>query len=272
MATCKFHWDYAELRRLYESGMSPKAIGSMLGRDHRLVRYHLQRTGITLRSTGESRELSGDVAFSKVHDQIAADHQAGMTVRQLQDKHPGVYKRVADLCAALPARELAVQRRRPTLTPELRAAYSASAKAQWQRMTSEQREALRSASIGAKRGEKNVNYGKVWSTQGRGKRTPGVGCSGQAIVFRSTWEKAFADHLNAQGVAWQYEPEAIKCGDLGTYTPDFYVESWDCFVEVKGWLSPKAKEKIEWVRANDTRPLVLATKQVLRQQYGVRVN
>jgi hypothetical protein len=267
----KFDWDYLALRAMYEGGMSTKAIGERLGRDWRLVRYHLLRAGVALRSTGESRELSGDVAFAQVREQIIAAHQAGVTVAELQRKHPGCYKRIAALCANLPQRELPPNRR-PAITPELRAKLSASSQRLWARMDPEQRAAFKAASIEAKRGEKNVNYGKVWSAQGRGKRTPGVDFAGNPLMFRSTWEKQFADYLNAQGVEWSYEPEAIRCGSLGTYTPDFFVKPWGCFIEVKGWLAPKARQKIEWFREHDERPLVLATKTVLRQHYGVKVN
>lgn len=272
MAMCKFKWDYPAICKMYASGMSIWAMGEKLGVDGRLVRYHLKKAGVTLRKSTDVKQERNAKAFSKLRVEIAAQHQAGATLKALQRKYAGVGKdKIAALCAELPQRQPTVKPR-PEIRPETRAALSASAKRQYQSMTKEQRDALRLAASEAKRGERNHNYGKVWSKQGRGKRTKGFDCDGNPVTFRSTWEKVFADHLNASGLKWAYEPEAIRCGSLGTYTPDFYVEEWGTFVEVKGWMTPHAKAKINWFRQHDPRPLVLATKSVLRNQYHVGVN
>lgn len=272
MAMCKFKWDYPAICKMYASGMSIWAIGEHLGVDGRLVRYHLKRAGVTLRKSTDLKKERNVKTFTELRAEIAAQHQAGATLKALQRKYAGVGKdKIAALCAELPQRQPTVKPR-PEIRPETKAALSASAKRQYQAMTKEQRAAFRKASSEARRGERNQNYGKVWSKQGRGKRTLGFDCEGNALTFRSTWEKAFADYLNANGLKWSYEPEAIRCGSLGTYTPDFYIHSWGSFIEVKGWMTPKAKSKIDWFRAHDPRPLILATKDILRNQFRVGVN
>lgn len=272
MAMRKFDWNYPALVKMYSSGMSIWAIGSRLDIDGRLVRYHLKRAGVTLRKSTDLKEERNAKAFEALRAEIVAQHQAGATVKALQRKYAGIGKsKIAALCDTLPQRQPTVKPR-PAIKPETRAALSASARRQYAAMTREQKDALRKAASEAKRGDRNHNYGKVWSKQGRGKRTPGFDCDGNPMVFRSTWEKAFADYLNSNGLKWSYEPEAVRCDRLGTYTPDFYVHSWECFVEVKGWMTPIAKAKIDWFREHDARTLIVATKSILRNQYNVGVN
>lgn len=272
MAMRKFSWDYPELAKMYSAGMSIWAIGNKLGVDGRLVRYHLKRAGVILRKSTDLKEARNVEAFEVLRTEITAQHQAGAAVKTLQRKYAGVGReKIAALCASLPDRSLP-QKERPPIGPETRAALSASGKRQWQAMSPEQRDALISASREAKRGERNHNYGRVWSKQGRGKRTVGQDQHGNPITFRSTWEKLFADFLNSKKLNWEYEPEAVKCGNIGTYTPDFFVHDWDCFIEIKGWMTNGAKAKIDWFRKHEPRRLILATKDVLRSQYQVVVN
>lgn len=272
MAMRKFDWDYPALVKMYLSGMSIWAIGNRLGVDGRLVRYHLKRAGVILRKSTDLKEARNANAFEALRAEIVAQHQAGATVKALQRKYAGIGKsKIAALCDALPQRQPTVKPR-PAIKPETRAALSASAKRQYAAMTPEQRAAFRKASTEARRGERNQNYGKVWSKQGRGKRTEGCDCDGNPITFRSTWEKAFADYLNSRSLRWRYEPKPIKCGTLGTYTPDFFIEEWGCFIEVKGWLTERAKDKIEWARTHEGLPIIMATRNVLRQQFGLEVN
>jgi len=62
--------------------------------------------------------------------------------------------------------------------------------------------------------------------------------------FRSTWEANFARICNYLNIEWEYEICRFKFNNC-TYLPDFYLPQFDIWVEVKGWLSPKAYEKLE---------------------------
>ena len=65
--------------------------------------------------------------------------------------------------------------------------------------------------------------------------------------FRSRWEANFARVLSAMGLAWEYESTAFACGDT-FYTPDFRIGN-SYWVEVKGYLTDTARQKIETFRA-----------------------
>ncbi len=53
-------------------------------------------------------------------------------------------------------------------------------------------------------------------------------------MVRSKWEKIFCDWMYSHGVDYQYEPQVFDFG-LFTYTPDIFIPSWGCYVEIKGW-------------------------------------
>ena len=69
-----------------------------------------------------------------------------------------------------------------------------------------------------------------------------------AINARSNWEANFARVLNLHGIQWEFEPRVftypIKRGTKG-YTPDFYLNATDEWVELKGYLDSKSQIKLK---------------------------
>lgn len=69
------------------------------------------------------------------------------------------------------------------------------------------------------------------------------------IKFRSRWEALFAIVLDYFGQPWTYEAYTfplIVNGKRCSYTPDFYIESLDIVIEVKGYIyEPFQLEKID---------------------------
>src|SRR5512135_1159901 len=53
------------------------------------------------------------------------------------------------------------------------------------------------------------------------------------IAFRSKYELRVAEFLADNGLKFEYERYLFKLG-WKTYTPDFYIRQYDCFIEVKG--------------------------------------
>ncbi len=94
----------------------------------------------------------------------------------------------------------------------------------------------------AKLGSKNNFYGK---TPKHGKRfwynSP---LQGQ-ICFRSSYEYKYALYLDSNNILWYYEPKTFELSDEMTYTPDFFLPQFEKFIEIKGWMRPKAQLKIE---------------------------
>ena len=62
------------------------------------------------------------------------------------------------------------------------------------------------------------------------------------IYMRSNWEILFAQFLNLSNIKYLYESKAFDLGNT-TYTPDFYLPEFDCYIEIKGfWRSYSLKK------------------------------
>jgi len=66
----------------------------------------------------------------------------------------------------------------------------------------------------------------------------------KGINMRSNWEIWFAQFLDLSGCKWRYESKTFDLGKT-TYTPDFYIPEWNQFIEIKGYFSQKAIDKID---------------------------
>jgi hypothetical protein len=67
-------------------------------------------------------------------------------------------------------------------------------------------------------------------------------------MFRSSWEANFAKWLDLSGIKWEYESKAfeLKINNKDTtYTPDFYLPEFDCYIEIKGRWYYNSKEKFD---------------------------
>ena len=63
------------------------------------------------------------------------------------------------------------------------------------------------------------------------------------LPFRSSWEANFAKWLDLSGIKWKYESRTFNLGNT-TYTPDFYLPEFDCYIEIKGYWRKDAKQKV----------------------------
>lgn len=70
--------------------------------------------------------------------------------------------------------------------------------------------------------------------------------------MHSSWETAFAKHLDGMGIVWERD-QAYKFnytnieGKTGNYYPDFYLPFRKLFVEVKGYWTEKDRYKMKEV-------------------------
>lgn len=114
----------------------------------------------------------------------------------------------------------------------------------------------------ANKGKNNAMFGKI---AGRAKWT-----KYKSKWFRSVWEVLFAQFLDLSGIKWQYEPKTFDLGNT-TYTPDFYIAEWDCYIEIKGWwrFQDKSKFKIFRKKYFNTNTRVLMKKEL--QEFGVLI-
>lgn len=67
------------------------------------------------------------------------------------------------------------------------------------------------------------------------------------VRYNSTWEYEVAKYLTEQNILWKrngLEPEKYFWNDnWHFYFPDFYLEEFDCYVEVKGYETERDRQK-----------------------------
>ena len=81
--------------------------------------------------------------------------------------------------------------------------------------------------------------------KGGKRRWEWLDASGRLFRFRSGWELRFAQRLTEARIVWQYEPHALLLSDGRIYLPDFFVEAWQAYIEIKGWHGWRTMEKYE---------------------------
>ena len=71
----------------------------------------------------------------------------------------------------------------------------------------------------------------------------GIHKNGKFIRMRSGYEVMYALILEKENIEWEYEPKRFKLCDGLRYTPDFYLPEKDIWVDVKGQITEKHKNK-----------------------------
>jgi len=93
-------------------------------------------------------------------------------------------------------------------------------------------------------GSNNPMYGKPPS---HGKRV-----KYKDILFRSSWEVTVAKFLDDNEILWEYEPETFYVSQDLSYTPDFYLQEYGIYLEVKGYFrNEKSLEKFNLFAINN---------------------
>ena len=83
------------------------------------------------------------------------------------------------------------------------------------------------------------------------------------VNMRSQSEVLFAQKLDSYDIGWEYEPRRFDLG-YTTYRPDFYLPSFDTYVEVKGWVNDESLRKMSDFRELGHR-LVMTTYRQVRE-------
>lgn len=96
--------------------------------------------------------------------------------------------------------------------------------------------------------------------------------------FRSSWESNVARILNYLHIEWKYEYKRFdfskeKEGIL-SYQPDFYLPKYNKWIEVKGWMDDKSKQRLKLFKKyypNESSNLILVDENIynsLNKQYS----
>ncbi|PEM30197.1 hypothetical protein [Bacillus wiedmannii] len=66
----------------------------------------------------------------------------------------------------------------------------------------------------------------------------------EAKMFRSTWEIELAELLTSLGIPYEYEPTRVYFkAERESYLCDFYLPTYNVWIEVKGWLDPRSLKR-----------------------------
>jgi Homeodomain-like domain-containing protein len=97
---------------------------------------------------------------------------------------------------------------------------------------------------------------------------------GRKFAFRSTWERALAEHLDEKSIEWDYEVEVYDLHDGSTYLPDFFIYDADnlkSIIEVRGHYDQRSRTKIAaFKKCYPSIPIEVWQKEKLRS-IGIRI-
>jgi len=94
-------------------------------------------------------------------------------------------------------------------------------------------------------GENNPQFGKpAYPGSGHGKGDYYTKSDNSIVWLRSSFETRLATLLDSLHVDWEYEGIGYRLGNVGTYFPDFWLPKYSLWIEVKGYLSDIAKQKM----------------------------
>jgi len=195
-------------------------------------------------------------------EQLEQDYQSGLSMSEIGRKY-GVSTTVVfhrmkkfDIQSRPPSQAMKGKKTSPEVAAKISAAHKGKPKSE------EHRKKLSEAI----KGNKNSRYGKKAI---QGKRCWYVCPNGQTVSMRSQWEVWYAEYLKLNGIEFKYEPETFILEDGSAYTPDFLLISSGEYVEVKGWLTTKHKNRISMFRSeHPNKKLLLADKDYL-QSLGI---
>lgn len=114
-------------------------------------------------------------------------------------------------------------------------------------------------------GRQNGNYGH---SARHGKGALFIRRDGSSIWLRSTWEVRVATWLDERQLTWHYERDRYEVGEK-TYAPDFWIEEFGCYWEVKGWFHERHQQTIAVFRETYPHlPVVVATLAIMKCLFG----
>jgi len=119
----------------------------------------------------------------------------------------------------------------PAKRPEVRAKMSKQRKGR--KLAEDWKRKIKESCQGINQGKENGMFGKTPKYERIRYNN---------IWMRSSYEIKFAYFLDLSGYKWLYEPKTFNLGNT-TYTPDFYLPNFNCYIEIKGYWYKGSKER-----------------------------
>lgn len=106
----------------------------------------------------------------------------------------------------------------------------------WERMSHEKQEQARQQ----KRAQIHARYATGWLPKaGRCKKITYISPIAGKISVDGSWELLAAKYFDFMSFSWKRNTKRFNYinlkGEQSYYIPDFYIENWKCFIEVKGY-------------------------------------
>lgn len=113
----------------------------------------------------------------------------------------------------------------------------------------------------------NKRYSEGWEVKsGRALKYDYESPIAGKIKVDGTWELKVAKYLDSLGLKWKRNKERFKYINLknsnSTYCPDFYIEDWNSFLEIKGYTTDL--DRCKWKQFKS--PLIIWTKKELKEK------
>jgi transposase len=245
----------AEVVALYQGGTPTLHVARRFGVSDTTVRNILRRNGLV------ASHLREKVSEAQI-DQMLALYHAGKTLKEIADElsvirgtpcSNGTVSKVLRK-AGIPMRPSI---KRHKLTPELRQELAGRYAAGEIMAALQKAYGVSSTVVTDCLDEFGIAHRTGW---GRFHAPEWTDALGRTWVFKSRWELAYAQHLDARDLAWDYEGRKFGLRECSCYTPDFAVElgGVEEYHEVKGWLDDRTIARMqEFARTYPARHLVL---------------
>lgn len=112
----------------------------------------------------------------------------------------------------------------------------------------------------------NERYKSGWeSTAGRCKKYDYTSPIAGNIKVDGTWELRVARYFDSLGVVWKRNKTRFSYikpdGTPSTYQPDFFIEDWNTYLEIKGYETEL--DRCKWAQFNE--PLLVWKKREIRK-------
>lgn len=88
-------------------------------------------------------------------------------------------------------------------------------------------------------------------------------------TFRSSLEANFARMCTHEGLTWKYESDCFRT-KLGFYTPDFWVEEWKSFVELRGFRGRTLRKPLLAARRYGFKLVIIYEDDFLKRWGGLK--
>jgi hypothetical protein len=116
----------------------------------------------------------------------------------------------------------------------------------------------------------NKRYAEGWMPKsGRCKKLKYTSPTAGEITVDGSWELAAAKYFDSQNLIWNRNTKRFsyinKNGGISTYCPDFYIKTWDSFLEVKGYETDL--DQLKW--SQFPLKLIVWKKQQLKE-HGIK--